>query len=452
MEKLLETLEHFTGTLSNVIWPIFLPILLLAAIFIIYKGLKMRKLYKDEIMEMRARYIIGPVSISLGAMIGTGAIIGVLGSISKLSLNNQIYVESIAFWAVLGGLLLVPVCYFETYIAKLMNLPANEYIGKLVHPLAGRFYTLSFITLYVFGFGGFQFSGIQSAISVITERITGYSFSSAESYMYIVIPLIVFVMAVVLTKKHNVFISVMAYMIGIVVALYFVFFFLFVGLTIEYIPVFLDRMIMGIQNPISYGIGVPVGFVLSLQRVIQCSETGLGALGMASLEADSKPKAASIISVIPTVITIFVAVIVTSYITSYGVHMNLISLVENGTVTSVTERLAGYFETSALVTGDFGFYVLIIFTICSGITTLLGSFYYLTTLTTLSENRCIVFYFLLLFTAGTLAVFGFTIVFDVVDLLLFVVTGLNVLALVRYMMKHSQEKVILVEKKAISES
>ena len=42
-----------------------------------------------EPAKLNIKNVIGPASISLGAMIGTGAIIGVLGALSKLSANGQ---------------------------------------------------------------------------------------------------------------------------------------------------------------------------------------------------------------------------------------------------------------------------------------------------------------------------------------------------------------------------
>lgn len=431
---MLNQIEHITTVLSEFIWPLFLPILLVLALYV---GLKMNFIVKDKITsknKVSLKNLIGPTSISLGAMIGTGAIIGVLGSLSKLNGQGQMYIESMALWAVLGSLLLVPLSYSETIVSKVMNSPPQEYLKVLISPLAGKIYGIAFIILYIFGFGGFQFSGMDTAITIINSKYFNIFLGETQRYLFIVIPIIIFVSSIVLTKKHNVFINFMTYMISISVVLYFVFFSIFIVKTSDYFPIFFERMLMGLKNPVSMMIGIPTGLILGLQRIIQTAETGLGALGMASLVSKSKPREAGIIALIPTVITIFVAIIVTTYITSYGLEYNLIDL--NG---SGSERLAGFFNTGVNVAGNFGLIVLLTFTILSGLTTLLGSYYFLSTVLEIKVNAQIIVYILLITIAGTLAVYGFTIVFDIVDLLLFVVTGINAVGLSIFVSKKYKE-------------
>ena len=98
----------------------------------------------------------------------------------------------------------------------------------------------------------------------------------------------------------------MTYMIGTAVAGYFIFFTIFVVKTYDYIPTFFQGMIEGMKNPVNAMMGVPLGFILGMQKVIQTAETGLGALAMAAQESDSKPREAAMISLIPTAVTIFV--------------------------------------------------------------------------------------------------------------------------------------------------
>lgn len=176
-------------------------------------------------------------------------------------------------------------------------------------------------------------------------------------------------------------------------------------------------------------IGVPLGFILGMQKVIQTAETGLGALAMAAQESDSEPREAAMISLLPTVVTIFVSIVVTPYIASYGVGIGIISFPANA-----VGRLSGYFNTATEVTGIFGLIVL------SALTTILGSYYYLTVLFNKNNiNKNIAIYLILIIAAGTLAVFGANVVFEAVDLLLFVLCVINVTALTIFTMGRWKE-------------
>ncbi len=426
-------IEHITTSLSEFIWPLFLPVLLVLAVFVGYKTIFVVKNKITQKGMIKFSYFVGPVSISLGAMVGTGAIIGVLGSLSKLNSFGQMHIEAMSLWAVIGGLILVPLNYSETMVTKITKSPPHQYLSFLISPLAGKVYGLSFVTLYIFGFGGFQFSGIDTAITIINTRFFDINFSEPQRYLFIVVPLIIFLASIVLIKKHNIFINALSSMIGAAVIMYFVFVIFFFIKTANYFDTYLANIWIGFTNPVSMMLGVPTGLILGFQRIIQTSETGLGALGMASLEADSKAREAGIISIIPTVITIFVALIVTNYITSYGYAKGFIILSRDGVQANGIERLTGFFNTAIEVTGDIGLFVMLFFTILSGVTTLLGSYYFLGILTNLKENQKILAYLVLITSAGTLAVFGFTIIFDVVDLLLFVVISLNVTGLAKFM-------------------
>ncbi len=425
--------ENLVATASSIIWPVFLPLLFIMALYIGYKTIFKVQHEITEKSKISVKNMIGPVSISLGAMIGTGAIIGVLGSLANLYVSTQIRIEALAFWAVVGGLFLVPLSYAETIVAKVMDAPPHKYLEVLVSRGAGKFYAIAFITLYIFGFGGFQFSGIDTALTIIGDRYFDIQMVEMQRYLFIVLPIIAIVGGIILSKKHHVFINAMTYMIGTAVVLYFIFFFIFLFKTADFIPVFISNMWEGATNPVNAMLGIPTGLILGLQRVIQTSETGLGALGMASLESDGKPREAAVITLIPTIITIFVAVIVTTYITSYGIASGVFG---DDTLTSSVARLSAFFDTAKLVAGNFGLFTLILFTILSAMTTLLGSYFFLDSLLDLSENAEIAIYFILIGTAGTLAIFGFDIIFEVVDLLLCVIIGLNVLGLFNFVRKH----------------
>ncbi|MFR1077331.1 MAG: hypothetical protein ACLSEL_12460 [Romboutsia timonensis] len=141
------------------------------------------------------------------------------------------------------------------------------------------------------------------------------------------------------------------------------------------------------------------------------------------------------IALIPTIVTVFVAIIVTSYIASYGVRNGIIHFPAD-TVT----RLTQLFETAQDVTGVFGLIVFSIFTVLSALTTILGSYYYMTKLfKTNPINRNIAIYLILVIVSGTLAVFGANVVFEAVDLLLFVLCGINVTTLMIFTFKEWQK-------------
>lgn len=432
--NILEIVEKIIGTISNTVWPIFLPCILVLGAFLAIRTFTRIQPQTSEKSKVKFANLIGPASISLGAMIGTGAIIGVLGSLSNLVSKGQTHIEAMAIWALIGALIMVPVSYSETLCSKVMKKTPKEYISMLLSPKLAVVYAIGFCALYVFGFGGFQFSGMDSVVTIVTGEYLSISLNQTQRYLFIVLPIIIIVAIIVLTKKHDLFINAMTYMIGTAVVAYFIFFTIFIVKTHNHIPVYLNGMLEGITNPVNAMLGVPLGFILGMQRVIQTAETGLGALAMSAQESDSEPREAAMISLIPTIVTIFVSIVVTTYIASYGVTNGIIEFPAD----SVT-RLKEFFMTASDVTGLFGLIVLCLFTLLSGLTTLLGSYYFLTVLFNNKENTNIAIYLALIFTAGTLAVFGFNIVFDAVDLLLFVVGGINVTALAVFAAKKWKE-------------
>ena len=321
MHDILLQVEHLITKVSDAIWPVFLPIILVVGAIMAVRSIVIIQKKATEPAKLNIKNVIGPASISLGAMIGTGAIIGVLGALSKLSANGQANIEAMAIWALIGSLIMLPVSYSETLNSKIMGKTPKEYIGDLINPKLGILYAVCFVALAVFGFGGFQFSGIDSVAATILNNKFGIELSLVQRYLFIVIPVILVVGALVLSKKHELFMGVMTYMIGTAVAGYFIFFTIFVVKTYDYIPTFFQGMIEGMKNPVNAMMGVPLGFILGMQKVIQTAETGLGALAMAAQESDSKPREAAMISLIPTAVTIFVSIVVTSDIASYGVEV-----------------------------------------------------------------------------------------------------------------------------------
>ncbi|MGL5328477.1 MAG: alanine:cation symporter family protein [Peptostreptococcaceae bacterium] len=428
---MLHQLEVMITQVSDAVWPVFLPFMLIVGAFTSIRSIGMIQKQTTKPAGLKFKNIIGPASISLGAMIGTGAIIGVLGALAKFSKSGEVNIESMAIWALIGATIMVPVSYSETLNSKIMGKSPKEYIADLLHPSLGMIYAICFVALAVFGFGGFQFSGIDSVAKLVTSEFMGMDLTLVQRYMFIVVPVIAVVAALVLSKKHEVFMGAMTYMIGTAVVGYFAFFTLFLVKTGSYVPVYFGNVLEGMMNPVNGFSGIMLGFVLGMQKVLQTAETGLGALAMAAQEADTKPREAAMISLIPTVITVVVSIVVTSYIASYGIHIGQITW-EGG----APERLAQYFFTAKEVTGMFGLIVLCAFTVLSALTTILGSYYYMTKLFKENHiNKNIAIYLVLIIAAGTLAVFGADVVFEAVDLLLFVLCGINVTALAVFTLK-----------------
>ena len=431
MANFLSQLEHIITIVSDTIWPIFLPFILVVGAITSIRTIFIVQKQATKPSTLKLKNAIGPAAISLGAMIGTGAVVGVMGALSKLYAAGQHNIEALAIWALIGALIMVPVSYSETLNSKIMGKTPKEYISYLISPKLGMVYAVCFVALSVFGFGGFQFSGIDSVSAIVASKFMGIETTFMQRYLFIVVPVIIIVALLVLSKRHEVFMDAMTYMIGTAVAAYFIFFTIFVIKTASYIPTYLHGMIQGMMNPVNAMLGVPLGFILGMQKIIQTAETGLGALAMAAQESDSEPREAAMIALIPTIVTVFVSIVVTSYIASYGIDAGIITF-QGG----AAERLAEYFGTAQQVTGMFGLVVLCAFTVLSALTTILGSYYYMTKLFKSNHiNTNIAIYLVLVFTAGTLAVFGANVVFEAVDLLMFVLCGINVTTLMIFTFK-----------------
>ena len=427
MANFLLELEHIITNISDAIWPIFLPFILVVGAITSIRTIFIVQKKASHPSTLKLKNAIGPAAISLGAMIGTGAVVGVMGALSKLYAAGQHNIEALAIWALIGALIMVPVSYSETLNSKIMGKMPREYISTIISPKLGMFYAICFVALAVFG--------IDSVAAIVGSKFMGIETTNIQRYLFIVVPVIIVVSILVLSKRHEIFMNAMTYMIGTAVALYFIFFTIFVIKTASFIPTYLNGMLEGMRNPINAMIGVPLGFILGMQKIIQTAETGLGALAMAAQESDSKPREAAMIALIPTIVTVFVAIIVTSYIASYGVRNGIIHFPAD-TVT----RLTQLFETAQDVTGVFGLIVFSIFTVLSALTTILGSYYYMTKLFKANPiNRNIAIYLVLVIASGTLAVFGANVVFEAVDLLLFVLCGINVTTLMIFTFKEWQK-------------
>lgn len=85
---------------------------LISRCFYIYKNfIPNKKKQTTEESKLNIKNIIGPASISLGAMIVMDSIIGVIGVLSKYSTSGEVNVEAIAILALIGSWIMVPVSY-----------------------------------------------------------------------------------------------------------------------------------------------------------------------------------------------------------------------------------------------------------------------------------------------------------------------------------------------------
>lgn len=435
MEQILLQLEHGITAISEVIWPVFIPFMLIIGLYVSIKTIFTIQPNLTQPSKLKFKNVIGPASISLGAMVGTGAIVGVLGAISKLYTAGQHNIEAIALWALIGGCIMIPVSYSEAVNSKIMKKGPREYISDLITPKLGFFYAISIVALVVFGFGGFQFSGIDSVFTIIASKFMDIELTLVQRYLFIVIPVIAIVALIVLSKKDDVFMNAMTYMIGTAVAGYLIFAMVFIFKTSSYIPEYVSGMIEGMMNPVNAMAGIPLGLILGMQKVLQTVEAGLGCLAMSVQQSDSEPREAGVISLIPSIMTLFIAIFITSYIASYGIDAGIIQY-----PLDATARLLTFFETASSVTGIFGIIVMSLFTVLSATTTILGSYYYLRKLFKKNAvNKNIAIYLILISTAGTLAIFGANVVFEAVDLLLFVCCGINLVALAIFARKTTKE-------------
>lgn len=427
MNNILLDLDNISKVISNIIWPIFIPFLLLIGTYVCAQVFLNIKSLTTNKCTLNIRHIIPQTSVALGAMMGTGTIIGFLGALSKLSASGQLYVEAVALWALVGSMVLIPISYCETLIAKIVGMEPKDYIRKFVSKGASKAYIVAIILLYVMAIGGVQFSGIDAIMITILEKSAGIYLSEVQRYLIIVIPIIGIVTIIVLKNRQELFIKSMITMTLTAAIIYCIFFGMFAYKTANYIPIFIEKMIIGFKNPTSMLFGIPLGLIFGMQRVIQIAEPGLGTLALAATKSDSNPRVAATISFILTSTLVVVSIIVTSYIASYGLNEGIINFSAIG-----IEKLISYFETVIRVTGGLGLIILFIFIILSGMTTLLGAYFLLNNILKKGNKNKNIIYIILISIGGTLAVFKFDTLFHILDILLFIATFLNITALAMF--------------------
>ena len=134
MHNILEQLEHGITAISDVIWPIFLPFMLIVGAYMSITTIFTIQPKLTKPSKLKFKNLIGPASISLGAMVGTGAIVGVLGAVTKLYDKGQVHIESMALWALIGACIMIPVSYSEALNSKTMKKGPREYISTMINP------------------------------------------------------------------------------------------------------------------------------------------------------------------------------------------------------------------------------------------------------------------------------------------------------------------------------
>ncbi len=229
---------------------------------------------------------------------------------------------------------------------------------------------------------------------------------------------------IIRTKKHALFVNSLGFVIIGATILYTLLLFVFLFATLDYLPIFLERMILGITQPVNAFIGVPMALIIAWQRIVQVAENGLGTKAMVALENDMNETSTAFVAIIPTIFSLANAIIGTTYIASYGVSHNTVVM----PATSF-DRLFGFFDTIASIVGPIGIVIVAIFLISSGFTTILGSYYYLTNLYG-DSNKVNAIYYALISIARFLAIFGGESIFDAVDLFMVVLLMINVVTLV----------------------
>ena len=419
---------------AGTLWNVFLPLIIILGVYVIFTMIKnLNMISRKDSSKWSLKKMKSALSISVSSKIGTGAVIGVLAALWKSS-DNGIGGEAVVLWVLIGMLILVPLTYAEVIFTQITKKMPREFVEFTINKKIGLIYILALITLYSFGFVGFQFTGIQSVVIILSEKVLGHIFLPNQMLLYIIIPMIVITAIIIITKSHELFIDVLGILISIVIVLYIIMFGIFLFKTGSFIPVYFEKIISDFLSFRSAGIGLPIGLILGFQRIIQISETVLGTSALATSDVKNSPRREAYLQVLATVFTLFVAVVITSYIYSYG-RYNIAEVELSGNGFS---RIIGYIETVYAITGNYGLIVILTFFIFSGYCTVLGSFHFLNTTMRISDNKKIVFYLSLITLSGVISISHFNIIFDVVDLLMFVVGLIMIFAMFNF----TREKIL----------
>jgi len=429
---IIEIIGQVISSVSGYLWNVFLPLLIISGAFITYRTIKLlNTISENDKTKWKFSKIKNALTISLSSKVGTGAIIGVLAAMWKAS-NNGVGGESIVLWVAIGMLILVPLTYSEVLFSQITKKTPRDFIEFNINRKAGAVYTIGLVILYSFGFVGFQLTGIQSVVKIFFKQSFNYELTHNTLLMYIIVPIVLGVSIIVITKSHKLFINVLGSMISFVILFYTIFFIVFLFSTIEFVPQYISLIWRDFITFKSASIGIPIGLIIGFQRIIQISETGLGTSALASSDRENSPRREALLQSISTIISIFIAVVITSYVFTYG-RYNLDNIVLSG---NGVERISGYLTSVFSVTGYLGLGVIVVFFVLSGMTTVLGSFHFLNVTMNISENKKIIFYISLITLSGILSISNFDVIFDAADLLMFIVGSLNIMAIFIFVIKN----------------
>lgn len=409
------------SVLRTVLWNyLFWPVVLMAIVLVImnFKSIKGTPVQKTGFDKK------GFV-ISIGSKVGTGNIIGIMASLAALVSRNEI-LEVLPFWTAVGALIFLPLTYTEVFIACRKNATPTEYVAEAFTKSVATVFAVTLFILYAFGFAGYQFLGIQTSFALVAENIFHLSLSKLNILLFIALPIIAFVILIIKTNRDVVFVNALTRMVMVMIVFYALLFVVFVILTGSHIGVFLGSFVRSINNTFAIMVGVPFGFVMALQRIIQASEAGLSTSCMCSYNSPSSPRESARLQVFATAATLIIAIGFTSYIVSYGNSQGMFDLMNM----SGAQRILAFYKTIDLVTGKPGVFVMLLFFLLSGSSTVLGTYHFgLTLFKDMSRRNIQLFYLILIGSASVFAIFNFDFLFDLADLSMLLVVFMNILAL-----------------------
>ncbi|MDE1221658.1 alanine:cation symporter family protein [Vibrio aestuarianus] len=227
-------ISFWVNHISDALWGIFLPFLILLGLYINFRMLQVRnRISNADNSEWKFSKINSALSISLASKTGTGAIIGVLAAM-WLGSENGIGGEGIVLWIAIGMLVMVPITYSEVLFTQVAKLTPRQFINKYLNHSAAKIYALGLVALYAFGFVGFQFSGVQTVVRLFSIQYFDYQFTATTALLGIVIPILIAVSIVIFTKSHQIFVNALSSMIFSLIIAYVLFFIFFVAKTSDF--------------------------------------------------------------------------------------------------------------------------------------------------------------------------------------------------------------------------
>lgn len=427
VDSILGYVEYIRYFIADYVWPVYLVLVILVGIYLSLKVIFYIQRKTTEHAKIKSFHLLEIASVSLGPMIGIGMMSGVLSSFSTLAQRGQMNLEAIVVWGIIGAILMIPFSYSETLCSQIMKKSPRNYISMLLSPVMGTIYAIVFVILFAVGFVGMQFSGMNAVVTLIGDTYFDLSLTIQERLLFILLPMMVIVGIILFIKRQEILIIIMKFLMAIALIVYITFFLIFLIKTSEHIPIYVSNMIDGVIAPINMMYGLPLGIMLGIKGVVQSTQFGLGTLPMAAYELDAQPVEAAKISVITILVSVFITIITTSYIVSYGISNKIIDFPNN-----TFGRIEAFFKTASSITGSYGFISLSLFVLLTILATLIAGYYFIHMLFDNSDNLNILISLVLFFIGGGMAVLGFELLFRAINLLQFIVVGINLMALISF--------------------